>query len=69
MSLMPSPRPGPARTIRPGRAIRATASLCLCGLLSACFGGPPHIAEPMTPIHELGHDWRKHFRYGLDLLD
>lgn len=69
MSLMPSPRPGPARMPRPGRAIRATASLCLCGLLSACFGGPPRIAEPMTPIHELGHDWRKHFRYGLDLLD
>lgn len=69
MIRMPSPRTASARMNRPCRAFRATASLCLCVLLSACFGGTPRIVEPMTPIHELGHDWRQHFRYGLDLLD
>ncbi|WP_372024951.1 hypothetical protein P7L70_26105 [Tistrella mobilis] len=81
MNLVPSPaaptsprrphgffRP-PERRAIPGRRIRAAAAASACIILSACFGGTPHFAEPMAPIHELGHDWRKHFSYGLDLLD
>lgn len=41
--------------------------ICICLSLSGC-GGVPRFEERLEPIHELGHDWQKHFDYALKLM-
>ncbi|MGB5948719.1 MAG: hypothetical protein WBG82_05315 [Parvibaculum sp.] len=48
---------------------RVLLSAGLCLMLSGCFGGVPRIADRPVPFQNLGHDWRRHFEYGLQLLE
>lgn len=51
------------------RAGRALLPAVLCLMLSGCFGGTPRIVDRPAPFQTLGHDWRRHFEYGLQLLE
>ena len=47
---------------------RPALALALAAMLSGC-GGMPEINPALAPAQDLGHDWRKHYAYGLRLLD
>jgi hypothetical protein len=37
--------------------------------LSGCIGVAPRVFPSPEPVQNLGHDWRKHFNYGVALLE
>ena len=51
---------------RQGRVALAAG---LCVMLSGCFGGLPRVENRPIPFQNLGHDWHRHFAYGLQLLE
>lgn len=50
-------------------AVRLAGWLLLAVLLNGCMGTVPHVASPLDPVQNLGHDWRKHYLFGLELME
>jgi len=48
--------------------LRALALVPLCLTALGGCGGVPRYEDPVQPAQSLGHDWREHFRYGLEML-
>ena len=52
--------------VKPGRALLTVGMYVM---LSGCFGGLPRVENRPIPFQNLGHDWHRHFEYGLQLLE
>lgn len=48
---------------------RILLSAGICTLASGCLGGLPGPPPPIVAPQNLGHDWREHFQYGLQLIE